>query len=292
LGSGGADPQAAKTVATAIDARTRADLMTKPSIPLYRILPFRLSIRRATGSMNSPTTFGSLCRRIHTTKMPETHKLKLISFDLCPYVERSRIVLEEKKVPYEIEFVDLKNKPAWFLEISPRGKVPVLVVDGTPIFESMVINEMLEELYPEPPMFPKTPVDRAQARAWIVFCNDVIMVPSFELAMAKTEEARSALRTTLGNAFARLETQLQKSAGKFFFGDAFGLVDAVFAPFFVRFKTTAELVGGISFEKYATVQKYSDALLAHPSAQKARAENLIERHRAMLKERMIGTSGY
>lgn len=224
--------------------------------------------------------------------MPETHQLKLISFDLCPYVERSRIVLEEKKIPYDIDFVDLKNKPAWFLEISPRGKVPVLVVDGTPIFESMVINEMLEELYPEPRMFPKTPVDRAQARAWIVFCNDVIMMPSFELAMGKTEEARAAARTTLDGAFARLEAQLAKSTGKYFFGDTLGLVDAVFAPFFVRFDATAELVGGISLEKFPRIRKYADVLLAHPSAQKARAENLIERHRAMLNERMSGSSGY
>jgi glutathione S-transferase len=224
--------------------------------------------------------------------MPETHKLKLISFDLCPYVERSRIVLEEKKIPYDIEFVDLKNKPAWFLEISPRGKVPVLIVDGTPIFESMVINEMLEELYPDPPMFPKSPVDRAQARAWIVFCNDVLMMPAFNLGMAKTEEERTAARATLEAAFPRLEAQLQKSHGKYFFGDTLGLVDAVFAPFFVRFHTTAEVLGDISLEKFPAMRKYSQTLRDNPVAQKARAENLIERHRTMLKERMSATSGY
>ena len=141
-------------------------------------------------------------------------------------------------------------------------------------------------------MFPKTPVNRAQARSWIVFCNDVIMMPSFELATGKTEEARNASRTTLESAFVRLETQLQKSAGKYFFGDAFGLVDAVFAPFFVRFNATAELVGGISLEKVPAAKKYADAVLAHPSAIKARAENLIERHRTMLKERMSASSGY
>lgn len=239
---------------------------------------------------NATSPLASALRQTHEERMPETHKLKLISFDLCPYVERSRIVLEEKKIPYDIEFVDLKNKPAWFLEISPRGKVPVLVVDGTPIFESMVINEMLEELYPEPAMFPKTPVDRAQARAWIVFCNDVMMMPSFNLAMAKTEEERSAARATLEDAFPRLEAQLQKSTGKYFFNSTFGLVDAVFAPFFVRFHATAELLGNISLEKFPAMRKYSAALREHPSAVKARAENLIERHRTMLKERMSASA--
>jgi glutathione S-transferase len=241
---------------------------------------------------NATTGVASEHQATQEWRMPETHKLKLISFDLCPYVERSRIVLEEKKIPYDIELIDLKNKPAWFLEISPRGKVPVLVVDGTPIFESAVINEMLEELYPEPRMFPKTPVDRAQARAWIVFCNDVLMMPSFNLAMAKTEEERKVARTTLDEAFPRLEAQLQKSTGKYFFGNDFGLVDAVFAPFFVRFHTTAELLGNVSLEKFPAMRKYSAALREHPSAVKARAENLIERHRAMLKERMSGSSGY
>jgi glutathione S-transferase len=241
---------------------------------------------------NATSGLASAHRPTHPWRMPETHKLKLISFDLCPYVERSRIVLEEKKIPYDIELIDLKNKPAWFLEISPRGKVPVLVVDGTPIFESMVINEMLEELYPEPPMFPKAPVDRAQARAWIVFCNDVMMMASFNLVMGKTEEERAAARAALDAAFPRLEAQVQKSQGKYFFSDSFSLVDAVFAPFFVRFHATAEVLGNISLEKFPATRQYSAALRAHPNAIKARAENLIERHKTMLKERMSGSSGY
>ena len=57
------------------------------------------------------------------------HDLKLVSFDICPYVERSRIVLLEKGVAHSVEYIDLARKPGWFLELSPMGKVPVLV-DG------------------------------------------------------------------------------------------------------------------------------------------------------------------
>src|SRR5512142_1474674 len=103
------------------------------------------------------------------------HRLKLVSFDICPYVERSRIVLLEKGLPHELEFIDLANKPAWFLEISPMGRVPVLLVDDRPVFESMVINELVNELQPEPPLFPQDPIGRAEGRGWIVFANDVIM---------------------------------------------------------------------------------------------------------------------
>ncbi|HEX8909242.1 MAG TPA: glutathione S-transferase N-terminal domain-containing protein, partial [Anaeromyxobacteraceae bacterium] len=71
--------------------------------------------------------------------------LKLVSFDICPYVERSRIVLLEKGLPHDVELIQLSSKPAWFLEVSPMGRVPVLLVDGRPVFESMVINELLNE---------------------------------------------------------------------------------------------------------------------------------------------------
>jgi glutathione S-transferase len=55
-------------------------------------------------------------------------KIKLISFDLCPYVQRAAIAMRELEIPYEIEYINIMNKPAWFLAISPRGKVPVLLV--------------------------------------------------------------------------------------------------------------------------------------------------------------------
>src|SRR5512141_613239 len=103
-----------------------------------------------------------------------THRLKLVSFDICPYVERSRIVLLEKRLPHEVEFIDLADKPAWFLERSPMGRVPLLLVDDRPVFESMVIDEPLDELYPDPPLFPADPMARAEGRGWIVFANDVV----------------------------------------------------------------------------------------------------------------------
>ena len=72
-------------------------------------------------------------------------QLTLVSFDACPFVQRAAILLQEQGRPYKITYVDLREKPDWFLEISPNGKVPVLQVDDTPIFESAVILEYLDE---------------------------------------------------------------------------------------------------------------------------------------------------
>jgi hypothetical protein len=52
----------------------------------------------------------------------------LVSFPLCPFAQRVRTLLEHKRVDYEIKFVDLRNKPEWFLKLSPLGKVPLLQV--------------------------------------------------------------------------------------------------------------------------------------------------------------------
>ena len=71
--------------------------------------------------------------------------LRLISHDLCPYVQRAAISLSEKGVNFERTYIDLANKPDWFLAISPLGKTPVLLADDVPIFESAVILEYLEE---------------------------------------------------------------------------------------------------------------------------------------------------
>ena len=56
------------------------------------------------------------------------------------------ITLEYKGIDYDIEYIDLANPPEWFLAISPLKKVPLLIVDGTVIFESAVINEYIDEV--------------------------------------------------------------------------------------------------------------------------------------------------
>ena len=96
--------------------------------------------------------------------------LTLISHPLCPYVQRAVIALSEKRAPYERVDIDLRNKPQWFLDISPLGKTPVLKTGGAAIFESAVICEYLEDTL-APALHPADPLARAQHRAWIEFAS-------------------------------------------------------------------------------------------------------------------------
>ncbi|MGD8908674.1 MAG: glutathione S-transferase N-terminal domain-containing protein [Chromatiales bacterium] len=74
--------------------------------------------------------------------------IKLVSFKLCPFVQRAVITLEEKGVVYDLEYIELDDPPAWFKARSPFGKVPLLLIGEEVLFESAVILDYLDEVYP------------------------------------------------------------------------------------------------------------------------------------------------
>jgi len=96
---------------------------------------------------------------------------RLYSTTYCPYAWCTRIVLHEKGVPFDVFEVDLKNKQAEFLEVSPTSRVPVFVHGDIRIWESMAINEYIEEKYPSPNLFGPTPEERAVVRTFLLDHN-------------------------------------------------------------------------------------------------------------------------
>lgn len=99
--------------------------------------------------------------------------LKLVSHYLCPYVQRAIIALSEKQVPFEREYIDLGNKPDWFVKKSPLGKTPLLLADDAAIFESAVIVEYLEDTQ-QNPLHPRDALERAQHRAWVEYGSSIL----------------------------------------------------------------------------------------------------------------------
>jgi glutathione S-transferase len=90
--------------------------------------------------------------------------VRLIDAARCPYCARARLALAEKQLDYETVEVDLAERPQWLLELNaPHGRVPVLD-DGFTLPESEVIMAYLDERYPERPLLPSDPAERAHAR--------------------------------------------------------------------------------------------------------------------------------
>lgn len=195
-----------------------------------------------------------------------TPKLKLVSFNLCPYVQRARITLEEKKLEYQIEYIDLDMPPDWFFDISPLEKVPVLLVDDQPLFESMVICEFIDNISGDD-LYPKDPFIRARQRAWIAF-GETILDTVYKLLNASTEMDFKRARVTIIDRLDVLEeemTEEKTTEGPFFAGDRFGMVDIACAPMF-RYLAGIEGNAGIDFyEDTPVVRSWSEHLLAYPA---------------------------
>ncbi len=205
--------------------------------------------------------------------------LTLVSFDLCPYVQRAAIALAEKGVPFERRTVDLANRPGWFKALSPLGKVPLLQVDDAVLFDSAVIVEYLEDTR-APALHPADPLVRARHRAWMEFGSS-ILADIWTVETTADAAAFEARRQALRAKFGRLEAEL--GDGPYFGGAAFSLVDAVFAPVFRYFDVFDRLVDLGAFDGLMKVQAWRRALPARPSVRGAVVPDYEARLEAFLR---------
>ena len=218
-------------------------------------------------------------RQANTSKMT-LPVFKLISFSICPYVQRPRIVLLEKQIEHSIEYIDLQDPPVWFHEVSPLEKVPVLLVDGQALFESMPICEYLDEITPGS-LYPADPFHRAQHRAWIEFGNDVLN-QHHALVSASDEAGFKRARALLNERLDSLEDVLGE--GPCFAGESFGMVDAVYAPIF-RFIYQLKQLTGIELlsAELPQVVAWAASLLERPAVISAVPATFREDYAAFIR---------
>ncbi|GAB4434268.1 MAG: glutathione S-transferase family protein [Turneriella sp.] len=205
-------------------------------------------------------------------------KFRLISFKLCPFVQRSVIVLKEKKIPFDIEYIDLANKPDWFLKLSPTGKVPVLEVDGRVLFESAVIMEYLDEVNP-PSLHPKDAFLRAQDRAWIEFSSNLLVL-QYQLSHTKSAEDYATKLAALRAGLTRFESEIE---GPYWHGENFSLVDAAIAPLFTRIGYTEDSLPEKVLSAMPRMSDYMQALQRRESILHSVLPEVPEAYRASLR---------
>jgi len=210
----------------------------------------------------------------------------LVSHHLCPYVQRAAIVAAEKKTALERVYIDLAEKPDWFMALSPTGKVPLLkIIDEFGrehiLFESAAIAEYLDESGPGQRLMPDTPLERAYTRAWVEFASGTLGNISGVYAAA-SEVSFEATRKLLVDRFLRIEAEL---VGPWFAGASFGLVDAAFAPVF-RYLDAFELAAGLRLvDGLPMVAAWRSALAERPSVAQAVAGDYAIRLQAFLLAR-------
>ena len=196
----------------------------------------------------------------------QNNKLTLISHKLCPYVQRAVIALEEQGVEYKRIDIDLNNPPDWFQQLSPLGKVPVLVVDDDSVlFESAVIAEYINEIGSDN-LLPRTPIDKARGRAWIEFASATLVNIGSLYNVAGEQDFLKA-ENQLESKWRQLEKIL--TGATYFTGKEFSLVDAAFAPVFRYLDLFEQFVELEFLERYPKVANWRRALTQRDSVRNA-----------------------
>ncbi|MES9962046.1 MAG: glutathione S-transferase family protein [Candidatus Sedimenticola sp. 20ELBAFRAG] len=198
--------------------------------------------------------------------------LELVSFVICPFVQRAVITLREKGVSFEVTYIDVEHPPEWFKTISPFGKVPLLKVDSEVLFESAIINEYLDEVYP-PALHPSDPMTRAKHRGWIEYGSNLLFEQA-KLIIAKDEDAYEQQKESLGGSFARLAGEV--SNGPYFAGGDFSLIDAAYAPLFMRFEMLKRKRPDLEDILPSKLLKWSDSLLGRESVKTSVTDDFEE----------------
>jgi len=204
----------------------------------------------------------------------------LISFDLCPFVQRSVITLLEKKVDFEIRYIDLAKPPQWFLDISPLGKVPALRIGDNTLFESAVINEYLDDIYP-PSIHPSDPLERAINKSWTEFGSEMLFA-QYRYYTAKNEDDFQQNLEELKKKILQLENQLD--SGPFFNGDKFSLVDTAYAPLFVRLELLESLVDNNIYKGAPKVARWAENLISRDTVKKSVIPEFQEKYLAHIAD--------
>lgn len=213
------------------------------------------------------------------------HKLKLVSFKLCPYVQRAVLTLLHQNVPFEIEYIDLAQKPQWFLEVSPLGKVPVLIVDDEKaIFESAVINELLSELS-DYSLHPADPFARAINRAWITYAAH-LQATLYRIEMAPNQAAFLEYQQR----FAKLLEPLEKllTGSTYFNGEQPLIIDFTYAPIFMRLQMLHNHYPVSVFHNFPKALAWSNALINLPEMH----DSVVEDYKDLYHHWLLEHSGF
>ncbi len=211
-----------------------------------------------------------------------TPKLTLVSHHLCPYAQRAAIALSEQGMSFERRLIDLSNKPDWFTQISPLGKVPLLLIDDDAVlFESSIIAQYVNHISGGG-LLADNAIEKYQQLAWQAFASQLIANIG-QLYSAHTHSDLGHAQVTLHGQLQRLEQSLHD--GPWFAGTQFTLVDAAFAPAFRYFDTLETLTDSAYLEHQPKLAQWRKALSVRPSVIAAVSSDYPQRLRQFLAGR-------
>lgn len=164
--------------------------------------------------------------------------IKLYEHPLSPYAQKVKMALYEKNIPFEATTPDIfGGTDAAFMSSNPRLEVPSLIDGETMVFDSTIMLEYIEDKWPEPPMLPKTPAERARVRMLEEVCDTYFEAINWGLAEIRVfGRAKGELAETMtaraGEQIGKMHARLERDLGSrpFFNGESFGWGDLSVFP--------------------------------------------------------------
>ncbi|MEW9898851.1 glutathione S-transferase N-terminal domain-containing protein [Chitinivorax sp. PXF-14] len=200
--------------------------------------------------------------------------MTLYSGTTCPFSHRCRIVLFEKGMDFQINDVDIHNKPEDLAIMNPYNEVPVLIERDLILHEANIINEYIDERFPHPQLMPADPIMRARARLFLhrfeqELFGYVRVLENGGSSKKDQEKARKAISDNLSQIAPVFSKQ------KYMLGDEFSMLDVAVAPLLWRLEHY-----GIEFGKpNPHLLKYAERLFSR----QAFIDSLTPAEKAMRK---------
>lgn len=181
-----------------------------------------------------------------------------------PFNKRVELALKLKGVKYEYIEEDRSNKSDELVNYNPIYKqVPVLVHNGKPICESLIILEYIDDTWESNtiPLLPKHPYQRSMARFLAKLIDEKLMGAMYKVCYGKGEEKEKGCDETF-EVLKYLDNELQNK--KFFGGDNLGFVDIVASYIALWFGAIQEAIGMelLTEQKFPKLSKWIDEFLS------------------------------
>ncbi|KAM4033019.1 glutathione S-transferase omega-1-like isoform 2-T2 [Anomaloglossus baeobatrachus] len=162
--------------------------------------------------------------------------IRLYSMRFCPFAQRAMLVLVAKGIKHEIVNINLKNKPDWFFEKSPLGLVPSIEMsDGKIIYESPIVCDYLDEVFPKNKLTPADPYEKAQQKILLEHFSAVTTAVYKIVYANKEKRDTTEVKAQFFEKYKKLEEALTKRNSPYFGGEAVSMIDYMIWPWFERF---------------------------------------------------------
>ncbi|XP_043650089.1 pyrimidodiazepine synthase isoform X1 [Drosophila teissieri] len=228
-------------------------------------------------------------------ELPEDGVVRFFSMAFCPFSHRVHLMLAAKQIEHHKIYVDLIEKPEWYKDYSPLGKVPAVqltgVEDQPTLVESLIIAEYLDQQYPQTRLFPKDPLQKALDK--ILIERFAPVVSAIYPVLTCNPNAPTDAIPKFENALDVFEVELGKRGTPYFAGQSIGIVDYMIWPWFERFpsmKINTEQKYELDAKRFEKLLKWRDLMAQDEVVQKTALD--VQLHAEFQKSKTLGNPQY